>query len=263
MADSPLVPFDAGKPSAVRLYDFLQGGKDNFAVDREVADQLMELLPITARLVRESREFVGRAIGYVAGQGVGQFIDVGSGMPSTSATHEAVSLASPDARVAYVDNDAVVVAHGAALIAVPGRVAMVPGDVRSPGDILASPALTELIDTSQPFCLILTLMLDYIKPKHAAKAMAEFRAAMPPGSFLIMSIGTDQDLDLARHWSKAFSAIAPVYVHSREQVAEYVEGLELVEPGMVKARHWRSAAPANTEGTPRLAEVLGVVARKA
>jgi hypothetical protein len=263
MADSPLVPFNAGKPGSVRLYDYLMGGKDNFAVDREVGAELMELLPITALLMRESRAFVGRAVSYVADQGIVQFIDVGSGMPATSAAHEAVRLANPDARVACVDNDAVVIAHGAALLAVPGRVAVVPGDARSPGDILASPALTALIDTSEPFCLIMSLILDHIHPKQAAQVMAEFRDAMPPGSFLIVSIGTDQEPDTVQKWAKVTKGIGPLYRHSREQVAGYAEGLELVEPGMVKARHWRSVVPDDTEDTPRSADVLGVVARKA
>src|SRR5712664_507893 len=130
-------------------------------------------------LARESREFMARAVGYVARQGVTQFIDVGSGMPASPATHEAAGLASPGARVAYVDNDPLVISHTAALLARPGQVGAVPGDARCPADILASPRLTALIDTSEPFCLVLSLILDYIPPKQAAGIVAAFRDAMP------------------------------------------------------------------------------------
>src|ERR1700757_2742247 len=108
MEDDPLVPFDAGKPSTPRLHDYVLGGKDNFAVDRQIAAELTEVFPQIAMLAREVREFVARAVGYVAGQGVTHFMDVGWAMPASPATHEAASLASPGARVAYVDNDPVV-----------------------------------------------------------------------------------------------------------------------------------------------------------
>jgi S-adenosyl methyltransferase len=262
MVDGPLLPFDAGRPSPPRVHDYSLGGKDNFAVDREVAAQLEEILPIVGRLVRESREFVARAVDFVAGQGVTQFIDVGCGMPAGPATHEVALKASPDARVAYVDNDAMVIAHAAALLAHPGEVAAVAGDARSPMDILASPELTALIDPGRPFCVILAFVLDFIDPGQSAELMAAFRAAMPAGSYLILSIGTDQHPVVVRDLAVAFRGTLRLHRHSREQIAGYVAGLEVAEPGMISARCWRPSRPPRAEHAPRRAEALGVVARK-
>src|SRR5690242_5627223 len=109
MDEGPLVPFDAGKPSVARLHDYALGGKDNFTVDREMAVELEEIFPLAAVLAREIREFLARAVGHVARHGVTQFVDVGSGMPASPGVHEVAGLVSPDARVAYVDNDPVVI----------------------------------------------------------------------------------------------------------------------------------------------------------
>jgi hypothetical protein len=262
MADGPLVPFDAGKPSVARIHDYALGGKDNFAVDRELTAGLREIFPLGAVLARESREFQSRAVGYAARQGVVQFIDVGSGMPASPSVHEVAGLVSPDARVAYVDNDPVVISHAAALLARPGQVAAVPGDVRCPRDILASPGLTGVIDTSRPFCVILAMILNFIEPAQAAGVMAAFRDAMPAGSFLVLSFGiNDNAPDLAKDFIKAYSA-APVHQHSREQVTGYFAGLEVVEPGLIEARNWRPAQP-QADAAPRSADALACVGRKA
>jgi hypothetical protein len=262
MGEGPLVPFDAGKPSVARLHDYALGGKDNFTVDREMAVELEEIFPLAAVLAREIREFLARAVGYVARQGVTQFIDVGSGMPASPGVHEVAGLVSPDARVAYVDNDPVVISHAAALLTSPGRVAAVPGDARCPGDILASPGLTALIDTSQPFCVILATILDFFEPAQAAGIAAAFRRAMPAGSFLIVAIGiNDDDPDLAQDFIKAYRAAASVHLHSREEIAGYFAGLEMVEPGLTEARRWRPEHPP-AEEDPRPADILAGVGRK-
>lgn len=261
MGKGPLVPFDAGKPSVARGSDYALGGKDNFAVDREQHAEILEIFPLAAVLPRENREFLARAVGYVTRQGVTQFIDVGAGLPASPATHEIAGQVSPDARVAYVDNDPVVISHTAALLARPGRVAAVPGDVRYPWDILATPALTAVIDPSAPFGLILAVVLDYVEPAKATQVMAAFRDAMPSGSFLILSIGTNNDTpDLAQDVIKAYRA-AQVHLHSRERVAGYFAGLEIVAPGLTEARHWRPAHLLADDG-PRSADLLAGVGRK-
>jgi S-adenosyl methyltransferase len=262
MSDGPLVPFDAGKPNLARGYNYALGGKDNFAVDREQHAEVMEVFPLAEVLVWENREFLARAVSYVARQGVAQFIDVGSGLPASPGIHEIAGLACADARVAYVDNDPVVISHTAALLARPGRVAAVPGDVRCPENILASPELASVIDTGRPFCVILAVILDYVEPAQAAGIVAAFRHAMPSGSFLILSIGmNDSAPDVAEDVIKAYRA-AQVHLHSRDQVAGYLAGLEIVEPGLTEARRWRPAqAPAAED--PRPADILAGVARKA
>jgi hypothetical protein len=261
VTDGPLVPFDAGKPSVARAYDYSLGGKDNFAADREQLAELMRVFPLAAVLSRENRQFLARAVGYVARHGVTQFIDVGSGLPASPSVHEIADAARPGARVAYVDNDPVVISHTSALLASPGRVAAVPGDVRRPGDILSAPALTAVIDTSEPFCVILGVILDFVEPAQAAEIMAVFRDAMPAGSFLIMSIGTNNDTpDVAQDVIKAYRA-AQVHVHAREQVAGYFAGLQIVEPGLVEVRRWQPGHPLADDG-PRTADLLAGVGRK-
>jgi hypothetical protein len=261
MGGNPLVPFDARKPSVARGYDYALGGKNNFAADRELHAEIMDIFPLAAVLVRENREFLARAVGYAARHGAAQFIEVGSGLPASPGTHEIADLANPGARVAYVDNDPVVISHATALLARPGRVAAVAGDVRCPRDILASPGLTALIDTSKPFGVILTMILDYVTPAQAAGIVAEFRRAMPAGSFLILSIGINNDTpDLARDVIKAYRA-ASVHLHSREQVADYFAGLEIIEPGLTEARYWRPDQP-QPVSTPRPADILAGVGRK-
>ena len=262
MADSPLLPFDAGKPSVARLHDFGLGGKDNFAADRVMAAQLSEIYPPVAVLARESREFQARAVGYVARQGVVQFIDVGCGMPASPGPHEVAASVSPDARVAYVDNDPVVISHAAALLACPGRVAAVPGDIRSPQDILAHRELAALIDLSEPFCVILGVILDFVRPAEADRVMAALRDAMPAGSFVILCIGISNGAaGIARDWDKAYCGVARMYLHSREQIKGYFAGLEIVAPGLTEARNWRPRQPpASTDPLP--IDALACVGRK-
>lgn len=151
--------------------------------------------------------------------------------------------------------------HVSALLARPGRVAAVAGDVRRPRDILASPELTALIDMSKPFGVILTMILDYVPPAQAAEIVAEFQRAMPAGSFLILSIGMNNDTpDLARDVIRAYRA-ASVHLHSREQVAGYFAGLEVVAPGLTEMRYWRPDRP-QPVSAPRPADVLAGVGRK-
>jgi hypothetical protein len=262
MGNGPLVPFDAGRPNLARGYNYALGGKDNFAVDREQHAEVMEVFPLAAVLVRENREFLARAVGYVARQGITQFIDVGSGLPASPGIDEIAGLACADARVACVDNDPVVISHTAAILARPGQVAAVAGDVRCPGEILASPELASVIDVGRPFCVILAMILDHVEPAQAARIVAAFRHAMPTGSFLILSIGMNNNAPgVAEDVIKVYRA-AQIHVHSRDQVAGYLAGLEIVEPGLTEARHWRPAQ-APTADDFRPADILAGVGRKA
>ncbi len=257
------MPFDAGKPSIARAYDYVLGGKDNFAADRELVAKMLEVFPLSGVLSRENRQFLARAVDYVSRQGVGQFIDVGSGLPTSPAPHEVAGRVRPAARVVYVDNDPVVISHITALSARRGggRVAAVPGDMRRPDAILASPGLTAVIDPGQPFCVILAMVLDFVPPAAAADITAAFRRAMPAGSFLVISIGINNNTpDVAEAVIEAYTA-GTVHLHSREQIAGYFEGLQIIEPGLTEARHWRSLHE-QTMTEDRPADVLVGVGRK-
>src|SRR5215469_2780475 len=193
MSDKPLVSFDTSKPNIARVFDFILGGKDNFAADRELAAKLMEIYPLAGALARENRAFLVRAVDYVSRHGVTQFIDVGSGLPTRPNTHEVASRVNPGARVVYVDNDPIVISHTTALLAAQGKVAAVPGDVSRPEEFLASPGLTAMIDLTRPVCVILAMILHFFEPSQARDIVGRFVRAVVPGSFLIISVGVGND----------------------------------------------------------------------
>jgi SAM-dependent methyltransferase len=261
MSNWPLMPFDSRKPNMARAYDFALGGKDNFAADRELTAQIQEIFPWALDLVRENREFLARAVEFVARQGVCQFIDVGSGLPASPNTHEVAGRVSPDARVAYVDNDPMVIAHARALLAGDGSIAAVPGDVRDPDAIMNSAGLTAVIDLDKPSCVILAMILDFVEPAQAGDIVAAFGRSMAPGSFLVISLGINNNTpDLAARVIAGYTAAA-VHLHSREQIAGYFAGFEIVQPGLTEARYWRPQ-DAQADSGSRPADVIAGVGRK-
>jgi hypothetical protein len=159
-ADGP--PFDVTVPNAARIYDFMLGGKDNFHADRDAAARLLKVLPGSARACRDSRQFLQRAVRYLARAGIRQFIDIGSGLPTAGNVHQVAHEADPDARVAYADYDPIVLAHAKALLATSPAVTVIDGDLRKPGDILAHPGLTRLIDFRQPVAVLLAAVLHFM-----------------------------------------------------------------------------------------------------
>jgi S-adenosyl methyltransferase len=158
-----MADFDPRTPSIARVYDYILGGKDNFAADREVADRLMAAAPLTVEVSRENRQFLARAVTWAAGQGIGQFIDLGCGMPTVPNTHETAQAIIPAARVAYIDNDPVVLTHLRALAehGNPG-VTVVHGDVREPDAIIG--AIQDDIDLEAPACLLMGYLLHFFAP---------------------------------------------------------------------------------------------------
>jgi O-methyltransferase involved in polyketide biosynthesis len=264
MGSDPLLPFDARKPNIARAYDYLLGGKDNFAADRELAAKMLEIYPLAGVLARENRRFLALAVDYVSRQGTAQFIDVGSGLPTSPNTHEVACRVNPAARVVYVDNDPVVISHATALLVGSGSVAAVPGDVRYPDAILASAGA--VIDLSQPACVILAMILHFFDPAEAAGIVAGFVRALAPGSFLVISVGVNRDAGLADQVRAEYSA-GGLHVHDRGQIAGYFTGLELAGPGLTEARNWlrahdQSAVPYQGAVPSRPADVLAGIGRK-
>jgi S-adenosyl methyltransferase len=256
-------PFDAGTPSVARVYDRWLGGKDNFAADRAAADALTAEFPEIAELARANRQFVTRAVRHVAARGVTQYIDVGTGLPASPAVHEAARNRQPGARVAYVDNDPVVLSHARAFLAGSPGVVVVPGDMREPEAILGSPDLRALIDLRQPVCVVLTAVLHFVAPGEADAITAAFTAAMAPGSYLILSAGTSTGTSpaLISRLAAAYRGAAVVTGRAEGEIAAYFTGLQLEPPGLVDVWAWR---PEREWFWPRppSARVLGAVARK-
>jgi SAM-dependent methyltransferase len=232
-----LPAIDASRPGIARVYDCLLGGKDNFAVDREQVARLTDVVPGLARLARENRQFIARAVFWLATQGIRQFIDLGCGLPTTSpSVHQCARLARPGARVVYVDNDPVVTGHARARLAGDGAVAVVRADIRHSAAILARPELRKVIDAGQPAGVVAGMVMHFFSPQEAQRICAELSGALAPGSYLVISVGTGD----AATWealAELYEA-APVHRHRAGQVAGLFGGLELVPPGVVHAEGW-------------------------
>jgi hypothetical protein len=257
--------FDTTVPNAARMYDFLLGGKDNFASDRDAVGKLVEVAPDTPRRARLNRAFMGRAVRYVAGQGLRQFLDVGAGLPTQQNVHQVAQSVAPDARTVYVDNDPVVLSHARALLAADQQTAAVAGDVREPARILSNPQVRELLDFTRPVCVLLVSILHFV-PDSAGPAgiVATFRDAVVPGSYLIVSHATAEGApprELARvdevH-AVYDRATTPLIFRGTGQIMPMLEGFSLVEPGLVPIMAWRPEGPASS----RYTAFLGAVGRK-
>jgi hypothetical protein len=250
----PLV--DASVPNVARIYDYLLGGKDNFAADRDAAAELLALIPDAQAACHHNRVFLRRAVRFLAGQaGIRQFIDIGTGLPTQGNVHDIAQAIAPDTRVAYVDYDPVVVSHAQALLATTPTVAVISGDLRNPGQLLADPALRELIDFSQPVAILLTAILHFIADdEHPYQIADTLKAAMPPGSYLVLSHITADDVpeEISRKAQSVYGrATAPVFPRSREAIWCFLEGLETAsEPGITDValpQPWAPLAPGEPE----------------
>jgi O-methyltransferase involved in polyketide biosynthesis len=238
--------FDPTTPSIARVYDYLLNGKDNFAVDREVAAKLLAVAPISALVMRENRQFLARATSWAAGQGISQFIDLGCGMPTTPNTHQSAQAVDQKAHVAYVDTDAVVLSHLRALAAQgnPG-VTVIDGDVREVDVILG--AISAGLDLSQPVCLLMGALLHFFPADAARDLVAAYLPALAPGSYVVLSVGRADGDEESRGFGTYSSTGAPtVYNHSVAEFAGFFGPLTLVPPGVVDAREW----PPDSERAP-------------
>jgi hypothetical protein len=232
---------DTHTPNVARIYDYLLGGKDNFAADRDLAGQMIAMAPLVPVITRENRQFLARAVAGAANQGIGQFIDVGCGMPTTPNTLESAREVIADARVAYVDNDPIVLNHLNALIAKgDAGVTVVAGDAREVPAILDG--VSTSIDLSVPVCLVMGYLLHFFPAGTARDLVAAYTAALAPGSSLVLSAihvdrqGAEQGFD---DYSYSTS-VAQVYNHSVAEFTSFFGPLEVLPPGVVDARQWRT-----------------------
>ncbi len=253
--------FDPSVPNVARVYDYLLGGKDNFAVDRELGDQLLAAFPESAWIARQNRAFAGRAVSYCAEQGVSQFLDIGSGLPTMDNVHEVARRVIPAARVVYVDNDKVANRHVDALLSTSDGVAAIPGDLRAPEQVLADVRARRLLDLNRPFVVMMTAILHFVtddeKPDELVRVL---RNAMPAGSFLVLTHAThDFQPDNAERATRMYRrASAPLVTRSRIDIAAMFRGLDLVAPGLVRTSRWRPPE----ETTAESADLFGGVGRK-
>jgi hypothetical protein len=233
---------DPAKPSVARMYDYFLGGKDNFAADRQAAEEVSKALPTVAGVARSNREFLRRAVRHVAGRGVGQFLDLGAGLPTQGNVHEIAQSVDPDAHVVYVDNDPVVTSHGRALLARDEHTAVVQADMRDSRRVLGDPTVETLIDFDRPVCVLFVAVLHFLADEEdPAGLVREYTGALPPGSHVILSHAAVEERRNIRVGDayRSASASAPFVARTREQVAALLDGLEIVEPGVVRLHEWR------------------------
>jgi S-adenosyl methyltransferase len=239
---------DTNTPNVARMHHHYLGGRETFQADRDAAEQVLAALPAMRAAAVASREFIGRAVRYLAGQaGVDQFLDLGAGLPAAPVVHEVARQVSPAARVAYVDYDPVVVSHGNALLAKPGVAIVARGDLRRPAELLAMPEIRAHLDFSRPVAVLMVSVLQFIADADDPYAVVTaVRAALAPGSFLVLShVSADlmADPQAARRVVAAYEkANAPAWPRPRDAVLRFFDGFDLVEPGLVPKPQWRPAA---------------------
>ena len=268
MTDSePGAQLDASIPHSARVWNYWLGGKDNFEVDRQVGDQFAQLYPDIAVVARSSRAFLKRAITYLATEaGIRQFLDIGTGMPTAENTHQVAQAAAPDARIVYVDNDPLVLAHARALLTgtPEGATEYLDADLHDPAAILEAAGRTTL-DLTQPTALILMNILGHVPDlDEAVSIVRHLVGALPPGSYLVTADGTNVlDGPAFEEAIGVWNANAPLSYHLRrpEELARFLEGLEVIEPGLVPCNRWRPAPDAAGDDLREVDE-FGAVARK-
>jgi hypothetical protein len=234
--------FDTSVPQTARIWNYWLGGKDNFPADQRVGDQILEAFPAIVENARASRAFLARAVRYLAGEaGIRQFLDIGTGLPTASNTHEVAQAVAPESRIVYVDNDPIVLAHARALLtsSPEGATAYIDADLRDPETILQEAAQT--LDFTQPIAIMLMGILGHIADDDEARSIVKrLVGALPSGSYLTMNDGTDTSeevVEAARIWNE--SANPTYHLRSPERIARFFDGLELVEPGVVSPPRWR------------------------
>lgn len=228
---------DPNVPNIARMYDFYLGGKDNLAVDREAAAQVLKAAPDAPAMARANRAFLGRAVRFLAEDaGIGQFLDIGAGLPTRENVHEVAQRVNPLADVVYVDHDPVVLAHARALLASGEHTHAAWGDLRDPKRILN--AAGEFVDLNEPVAILLVAVLHFIQddeePHRIVKTLMD---AVAPGSYLVISHGehTPELLEAGRAYEKTSARVA---LRSQTEISQFFEGLDLVRPGLVRLPHW-------------------------
>jgi hypothetical protein len=248
----PGIGNDPGRPNVARIYDSWLGGKDNFAADRLVAARVAEAQPLVVAGVRANRAFLRRAIRFLAAEGIGQFLDVGSGLPTGDNVHEVAGRVNPEVRTVYVDCDPVVLVHARALLADSPRTIVVEGDVREPKAILAQAEVRAHLDFAQPLAVVVCAILHFVTPEEdPAGIVRAFADVMVPGSALVVSHVVDDGDDAVSAATRQGAAIytqttASFVPRSREQVAAWFDGFALVPPGLVDADAWRRTGNGRT-----------------
>ncbi|MEV1288621.1 SAM-dependent methyltransferase [Micromonospora sp. NPDC049679] len=233
---------DVDRPAVARVYDYYLGGLHNFAVDREFAAQVLQAMPDLPTHAQENRAFLRRAVRFLTAQGIDQFVDLGSGIPTVGNVHEVAQRADADSRVVYVDWDPVAVAHSRAILDGNHRASVIAADLRQPGQVLDDPALRQLIDLDRPVAVLLVSVLHFVPDdQRPREIVSEFAKAVAPGSYLVISHASSegQPEQAARLQALYNKSASPMRVRSRAEISALFGDLTLVDPGVVQMPLWR------------------------
>ncbi|MFD2684784.1 SAM-dependent methyltransferase [Streptomyces phyllanthi] len=232
-----------------RVWNYWIGGKDNYEVDQQVGEHVASMFPIIRDIARADREFLGRAVRFLAGErGVRQFLDIGTGLPTAENTHEIAQRIAPESRIVYVDNDPIVLVHARTLLTGnhEGVTDYIDADVHDPATILERAERT--LDFTRPVAVMMLGILNFVLDTEKARDIVRrIMAAVPSGSFLVLThptfdadLGGEGQIPAMEFWNE--NATPPVIARSRADIAAFMEGLELLEPGMVPCSHWRNGS---------------------
>lgn len=247
---------DVSVPSAARVYDYVLGGAHNFAVDRLMGDKIERDLPHVRSGARINRAFLARAVRFMVDQGVRQFLDIGSGIPTVANVHEVAQEQDPECRVVYVDRDPVAVAHSELILAGNDRTGVLQADMRDPDSILNSGEVRRLLDFDEPIGLLMLFMLHWV-PTEADPwgLMKHYREALPSGSYLaITHLADDHENEAIRVATAMMNQAGgdQVVERSRDEIAAFFGDFELVEPGLVTFAEWRPSGPGDISSDPAM-----------
>ena len=260
---------DTSVPNVARIYDYILGGKDNFAADRAAAQRLLAGQPDIAGVVRDNRSFIGRVVRFLAGEaGIRQFLDLGAGLPTQDSVHEMAQAIAPDARVVYIDNDPVACSHGQALLGPRDRVGFALGDLRRPAEILRHPEVLARLDFTQPVGVLCACALHFVPDEEKPhEIIVAYRDALAPGSYLAITHGStaetpedDPDGLVESVRSVYQNASAQLHVRPVKEIGRFFDGFEILDPGVVWMASWRPDPGTRPAGRPN--SLFGGVGRK-
>lgn len=255
---------DLSRPSIARVYDAVLGGKDNYEIDRVVADEVRRTIPHISDVGWFNRAVLGRAVRFLAAEvGIDQFIDLGAGLPTMENTHQVAQRHNPDARVVYVDNDPIVLAHGRALLQENDQTAVITADLRDSEGVLAHPELLRLVDLSRPVGVLLIGMLHHLHDRENPQGIVDaYVNAVPSGSYLVITHFCDTGPEAREAERKMLEFLGTGRFRTAAEITSYFGGLELLEPGVVPLPQWRPDAPVEEPLSLAQRLMVGGVARK-
>jgi hypothetical protein len=254
------------RPNAARVYDYYLGGSHNFEVDREMARRAITLWPDVPKIIRANRAFLHRAVRFIASQGVRQFVDLGSGMPTVGSVHEVARTVTPDARVVYVDIDPVVVAHARMILNGDEHATVINADLCNANGVLGHAGLQRVLDLDEPVAVLMIAVLHFVPDEsRPTRIVAAYHDALAPGSFLAITHATQdgQQPEQASEHRKLYARTAtPMTMRSHDEIARLLDGWDLVEPGLVRMPLWRPDSAEELPENPEEFAGYGAVGRR-